>query len=436
MSSRQSGRLYRSRRPVAEKTRQIDVIEVKRDTRPRVSPLWSNNTKLAVSLTLIAALSLLVWTFRNIVSILLLAVLLAYILYPITNFFRRRLGFSWRAASTVVFVLTVLVVFGLLFWGGFTIVTQAQSLIAFIQKTLQDSLPDLLVSLPTFDIGTFHFPPASLNDLGEITQDLFGLVNPILSQTTSLLTSVASGAATFIGWTFFTLLVAYFILAESSGIPGQMIRFNIPGYSDDVKRFSRYLSGIWNAFLRGQLVIILITVVVYFIILNVLGVRFALGLAVLAGLARFVPYVGPAVAWTSYGLVAFFQGTTLFGLPPIWYVVVVVATAWLTDVILDNFVAARLMGDALQIHPAAVMVSVLVSANLLGIVGVVLAAPVVATMKLIFEYVLNKLLDRDPWDGVKTKPPLLPRPVLQQARFHLVRIKSWWSSLQKKRKPV
>jgi predicted PurR-regulated permease PerM len=397
------------------------------------SPAWTNTAKLAVGLAMIAILALLVWRFRNIVSFLLLAVLLAYLLYPLTTRLRS-LGLTWRGASMVVFLLTIIIVFGSLVWGGYALVTQSQSLISFIQGILRTGVPDLLLRLPSFDIGTFHFPPANLNDLGDIGNDLLGLVNPILSRTTSLLTGIASGTATFIGWTFFTLLVTYFIMAESSGIPSQMINFNIPGYSSDIRKFTRYLSGIWNAFLRGQLIIILITVLAYFILLSILGVRFALGLAIIAGMARFVPYVGPAVAWTSYGLVAFFQGSTILGLSPGWYVFLVVVTAWVTDLIMDNLVAARLMGNALKIHPAAIMVSALVAANLLGVVGVVLAAPVAATLKLMFEYLMNKLLDRDPWEGVKTSPPPVSRSLLAQLRYHLARLRALWQNLRRKQK--
>jgi predicted PurR-regulated permease PerM len=140
-------------------------------------------------------------------------------------------------------------------------------------------------------------------------------------------------------------------------------------------------------------------------------VRFFIGLAVLAGLARFVPYVGPAVTWTTYGLVSYFQGTTIFGLSPFGYVILVVGTSWVVDIILDNFVGTRLMGNVLQIHPAAVMVSALVGANLFGLVGVVLAAPVVATLKLVMTYIFNRLFDQDPWKDIRMAGPPDQRPI-------------------------
>jgi len=324
-----------------------------------------------------------------------------------------------------VFLVVVVIILGLTTLSGLAVIEQSQSLIRFLDRSLRD-LPAFLQNLSSqpIVIGPYEFTP-NLSDINAISQNLLSMVQPILGQAGSILGSVLSGAANFLGLFFFILLIAYFILAESGGRSNQLIRLNIPGYNEDFARFGVYLSGIWNAFLRGQLIIILITILVYMVLLGSLGLRFFIGLALLAGLARFVPYVGPAVAWTSYGLVAFFQGSTIFGLTPIWYVVLVVGMAWVTDLILDNFVGTRLMGNVLQIHPAAVMVSALVGANLFGIVGVVLAAPVVATLKLFMSYIFNRLFDLDPWQGIKTTSPQHQRPLTHWIRVMLIRARTW-----------
>jgi len=395
---------------------------------PTSSPRWSNTAKLVIGLSILAVIAWLLLRFTEVVGVLLMAVLLAYLLYPLADRLRAWTRMSWRFASTVVIVALLLIVIGLVTLGGLAILEQAQSLVGFLTVTVND-LPGLIERLPSFDFMGYHFPPANFTDLDVVGQQLLSMLQVVLTRTTSLLTSLASGAASIIGWFFFAVLVAYFMLAESGGIPGRMITLRIPGYSEDLARFGRYLSGIWNAFLRGQLIIILITVVVYTVLLSILGVRYMFGLALLAGLARFVPYVGPFVAWTSYGLVAYFQMNIPFGLPPFGYVILVVGSAWLTDLIMDNFVSTRLMGNALKIHPAAVMVSAIIGANLLGLVGVMLAAPVVATLKLLMQYVLNKLLDREPFEGVKTAPPMIDRSVMRTIKGYWQRAWRWLSAV-------
>ncbi len=394
--------------------------------------LWGNTTKLVVALSMFVVLGWLLVRFQNIVGLIIFSVVLAYLIDPAAKWLRKVTRLSWRWSVSIVFLLLLIVLIGLITLGGLAIIDQAQSLVRFLDRALKD-LPAFLEGLNShpIQIGPFEYQP-DFSDINAVGQYLLSLVQPLLGQAGSLLGTIASGAANFLGLFFFTLLVAYFVLAESGGGSRQIIRLNIPGYNEDLKRFSTYLSGIWNAFLRGQLTIILLTILVYTVLLGAMNLRFFIGLALLAGLARFVPYVGPAVAWASYGLVAFFQGSTLFGLEPIWYAALVIGVAWITDLIMDNFVATRLLGNALKIHPAAVMVSALVGANLFGLVGVVLAAPVVATLKLVWNYLINRLLDIDPWTSISASPQPQPRPMMQAIRLFIKRIKMRMKSFRQR----
>jgi predicted PurR-regulated permease PerM len=192
-------------------------------------------------------------------------------------------------------------------------------------------------------------------------------------------------------------VIAYFLLARTGQVTDEMIQFDIPGYNDDIRRMNLEFRRIWNVFLRGQMVIFLLAIVLYSILLTGLGVRYALGIAILAGIARFIPYVGPFIVWIVTALVAFFQGYNYFGLEPWVYALLVVALCLILDVILDNIVVPKFHGDTLGLHPAAVLVAALIAARLIGFVGLVLAAPVLASMVLISRYFISKMLDEDPW---------------------------------------
>lgn len=195
------------------------------------------------------------------------------------------------------------------------------------------------------------------------------------------------------------------------------------------------LGKIWNAFLRGQLTIVLITIIVYAIVLGAIGVNYFFGLALLAGLARFVPYIGPFIAWTTYGIVTLLQGTTIFGLEPIWYAILVILVAIVIDFFLDNAVTPRLMGNALQVHPAAIMIAALVFASLIGVVGVMLAAPVLATVMLITIYILKKLFDQDPWADLDKYKTTEPHNGWRPVKKWLEKLGEWISNWYKKTWP-
>jgi predicted PurR-regulated permease PerM len=137
----------------------------------------------------------------------------------------------------------------------------------------------------------------------------------------------------------------------------------------------------------------------------VMGVSYALGLALVAGLARFIPYAGPFILWVILWLVSYFQDFKLFGLAPWLYALIVVGLAWVIDMITDNIIMPRIMASALKVHPAAVLVAAIVGLDLLGILGVIIAAPMLATFQLVGRYFTRKMFDLDPWEGLGEMPP-------------------------------
>jgi predicted PurR-regulated permease PerM len=264
-------------------------------------------------------------------------------------------------------------------------------------------------------------------DLSSISDQLLSTGQKLLSEMGSVLSTVAGSAASFLGWTLFVLLASFFVLAESGGLREGIIKVDLPGYTHDLKRLGQELALIWNAFLRGQIIIFLIAFVVYFIVLSILGVQTAAGLALAAGFARFVPYVGPAVNWTALALVTFFQPFKLFGMEPLYYTLLVLLLALVIDQIFDNLLSPRIMADALRVHPAAVLVSAIISASLLGVLGVVIAAPMLATLQLFGQYTLRKMFDLDPW------PPHEERRTSTRRSKLFTRLRSWWKSTRRKK---
>jgi hypothetical protein len=82
----------------------------------------------------------------------------------------------------------------------------------------------------------------------------------------------------------------------------------------------------------------------------------------------------------------------------------VVITTTVIDWIIDNLVVPRIMAQTLRVHPAAVLVTAIIAANLLGILGVVIAAPFLASIMLLGRYTMRKMLDLNPWPPGETVP--------------------------------
>jgi predicted PurR-regulated permease PerM len=345
------------------------------------SPGWSSATKLVVGLTFVAILVALLIYFRSIIGPLLLAVILAYVLHPIAAALSRTTRLNWHWSVNIVFLIFVLILLAILTVSGFAIIQQMQSLIGVI-TIFTRTLPELVeqFSSQIYTIGPYQFG-LSQADLQSVANQIIDVLQPALGRFGSLLSSFATTALTTLGWGFFVLVISYFLLARTGEVTDELIPLDIPGYNTDIDRLSVEVRRIGNVFL----------------LLGTLGVRYTLGLAILAGIARFIPYVGPFIVWIITFLVALFQGQNYFGLESWQFAIIVVALCLLLDAVLDNIVVPRFHGDTLGLHPAAVLVAALVAARLIGFVGLVLAAPVLASMVLLSRYFIRKMLDQEPW---------------------------------------
>ena len=371
------------------------------------SPRWSSTTKLLVGLVVVGIVAFLFFRFTSLITPLLIVFILAYLLHPVATLLSRALSISWKASVNILYFVILILLIGLLTLGGVGLVAQVQSLIQLVQAIVAE-LPNYIQNLAgqIFRIGPFTLDMRTI-DLNEISRQLLSFIQPLLGRTGTLVGTVASGAAEIFGWTFFVLLVSYFVMIESTGLQSDLFKLEVPGYNEDLRRLSNQLSRIWNAFLRGQIFIFGMATLIYIFVLSFLGVRYAIGIAFMAGLAKFLPYIGPGITWIVMALVTYFQPDKPFGMQPLAYMGLVVITTTVIDWIIDNLIAPRIMARSLRVHPAAVLVTALIAANLIGILGVVVAAPFLATISLLGRYTMRKMLDLDPWptgDAVPVPP--------------------------------
>jgi predicted PurR-regulated permease PerM len=392
--------------------------------KPIASPKWSSTTKLVIGLTFAAFVAAMLIYFRSFIGPLLLAFILTYLLHPLADRLGSLVHLSWRSSVNIIFIILLLILLGSSTLTGLAVVNQIQSLIDTIDKFLKD-LPELLQSLEgkVLTIGPFSFDLSEYTDMSVLSNEVIGLLQQYLGEAGTLVSKVAGGAASTIAWGLFILVIAYFLLADAGKVPDAVQYIDIPGYAGDLRRVGRELGRIWNSFLRGQILIVLMVIITYTIMLSILGVSYAFALAILAGLARFVPYAGPWVSGLITALVTFFQAGNYFHLEPWAYTLMVLILCVLVDQIYDNLVSPRIIGQSLGLHPAAVLVVALISAQLIGLVGLLLAAPVLATLKLAGRYALRKMFDQNPWPDPEGKTQPFDIPLLGRL---LRRLRAWW----------
>ena len=389
------------------------------------SPKWGSTTKTVIGLATIAVFLALVVYFRDFIGPLLVTFILAYLLHPIADWTSKTLHINWRFAVNLIYVIALLILIGLLTLSGVGIVQQTQSLINAIDGFIQ-TIPTLAEELSkiSFQLGPFRLDFSQIN-LELITNQVLNTIRPIMGQAGTVLGKVATGAVATISWIFFIFIVSYFLLAESGHIRENLFYFEIPGYQSDIDIMRKKLGNTWDAFLRGQLVISFLTVISYYILLTILGTRLSLIIALMAGLARFVPWIGPAITWTITAIAAGFQAGNYFNLQPLAYTILVVGLCVILDLIFDDVIVPRMLGRTLRVHPAAVLISALVLSRFIGLIGLMLAAPVIASIMLVGGYINRKMADLPPWpEGQDEEIHKLEMPWSQIGQ----RVKKIWAS--------
>jgi predicted PurR-regulated permease PerM len=403
------------------------AVSVKEPKPP--SPIWSSSFKLIIGLIIAGLVFALLIYFRSIIGPLILAFVLIYLLHPLVEFLTNHTRLSWRVSVNIVYFSLLIIVVGLFTLSGLAAFQQIVSLIGQIEVFV-NNLPSLIdnLSRQVIIIGPYTINLSQLTNLGQFSAQVIGALQSIIGRAGTLAGTLATATASTVGWMFFVMIISYFVLADSGKVPSIVDYLDIPGYRSDIQRLSAAMGRIWNAFLRGQITIVIMVIISYTILLSILGVRYAFALATIAGLARFVPYVGPVIVYIIMALVTLFQGDNTFHLVAPYFTIITIGLSILTDQIYDNLVSPRIMGRSLGVHPAAVLIVALIAFNLIGVIGLMLAAPVLASFTLIGRYTFNKMLDRDPWANY--------HEVLEPMGFHWLaklfhRLIDWWNSRKK-----
>ena len=235
---------------------------------PLNSPRWSSTTKLLVGLVMIGIFAFLLVRFQSLISPLLMILIISYLFHPLAALIANSLNISWKAAVGILYLSIFISVLGLLTVGGIGLVQQVQNLINQVESIIT-SLPALIEQIAgqVYQVGPFTIDmPVIIKST--LIQDLLSFVQPLLGRTGNLVGTVAGRAVQIIGWTFFILIVSYFIISESNGLTSNLIRIEVPGYSEDLRKLGSKLGRIWNAFLRGQIIIFVLAFVIYTILLE------------------------------------------------------------------------------------------------------------------------------------------------------------------------
>jgi len=364
-----------------------------------VSTDWSHTTKRLVVVGLVIVLLLTLYLFRVLIPPVALAMVLAYLLKPVADSVERRTRLPRLLAVLLVF-LVLLVLFGLI---PATVVPYAVDQIARINVDLQRLVDDLggFLSQPIYFFGYWFDPQDVVGDLRTAIQNL---LQPFATQTVGFLFNVASSLL----WILSILVISFYLVKDADRLRGYLDSLAPPGHTEELARLREEINLVWKAFFRGQVLLGIVIGTVVWLAMTAVGLPNAGLMGLTAGLLEAIPTFGPILSTIPALLIAIFRGSTYLPMSNFWFTVLVLGIYTLIQQMENAYLVPRIMGRRLNLHPVVVFIGVIAGGTVAGVLGVLLAAPVIATIRVVLGYVYAKLLDQAPFPERERPAELYP----------------------------
>lgn len=357
--------------------------------------LGGKTTPYILSIILLIGLIIMIFSqityiFKPIIIILntllapvIISLVLFYILNPIVNFMQR----NRVNRVTAIIILFVIIGFAQLF------IINAMIPIAGDQiKSIIKNLPEYIVNFNnSIDVLT---QKTLLNDLTyQIKQQMTSFVMHIPDNITNsldnptqqikkLMSTLMNVAVVFATTPF----VLFFMLKDGPRFRYFVIKILPMKHRKDALSLIYQFNEKVGSYIQGQIIVAICIGILLFIGYSIIGLKYALVLALIAAVTSVVPYLGPMIAISPAIIIALMTSPImLLKLGVVWIVVQFVE---------GHFISPNIMGKTLQIHPLTIIFVLLCAGKIAGIIGVMLGIPGYAVLKVLFEFIFSKIKDR------------------------------------------
>ncbi len=348
---------------------------------------FSTRAKIITVWVVLLLAILFLWQVLDVAIPFFWAILVAYVLHPLIKWLNR----TTRLPRFLWIILLYLAVGSLIYWGIAYLVPVVTHQYEGLVKAIQDivsSVQDYISQQKEWVILGIRL---DLQTFGEqVVEWLTGLVRSLPGQAlagVSLVVGTVLRIIVFLVATFHCLLFGERWVQSLLDLVPRPLR-------EELTTLLQRIHLAFSAYLRAQLVRIALVSIVLSIGLSILQVRFAVLLALFGGLMDIIPLIGPFISGGVTVLVTLFQPETPFGWSHLTLAIVVVLLYVGLNQFEENIVLPPIIGYMVDLPPLLVLFAVLAGGSIGGILGLFLAVPFAAALKLVLRYLYAKLMDQ------------------------------------------
>lgn len=316
-------------------------------------------------------------TFWLIIKPFVIGIIIAYIFDPPVKALMNR-GLGRMAAVLIVY---------------FAIIGAAAALLSFLlplvyreAMRLMDILPSYAIRAKEYLDGIYiRFSRSLTPELREAVRNNIDYIQQIIiSQVNSLTDKLMGFFEGLVNW-IIALVVSFYLLKDKDYFLS-LLEYMIPvRLRQDTSRIGSEIDSVLMGFIRGELLVALVVGALASIGFLIIDLNFAILMGIITGVGNIIPYFGPILGGVPVAVVGLMESPA----KAIWAIAVVVVIQQLES----GIITPKIMGDSVGMHPVFIIMSLLVAAHFFGLVGMLLAVPVAAVIKVFVLYIFDKIVN-------------------------------------------
>ncbi len=305
---------------------------------------------------------------KSILIPLSFALLMSFILFPLTKKFE-----SWRMNKTLAAFLSIFTVILITGGGIYLFSTQIIELSKEFSN-FQDRIIRAFADVTLYINKNVNI--VSNLEKNELSDRIKDWLN---ESTSSLVSKTFSTTTTFLAGLLGTIIFTFLILIYRNGLTQAFIGFSPEDKRERVVKMFKSIQQVGQKYLSGMILLIIIIGLTNSIGLWIIGIDNPFLFGFLGAVLSIVPYVGTAFGAIIPILYAFVSYDSL------WPVIAVAILFWAVQLISDNFLSPKIVGGSLHINALAAILSLIVGALVWGVAGMILFLPFTAMLKVFCE---------------------------------------------------
>jgi len=313
----------------------------------------------------------------KVISPLFIGFVIAWLFNPLVKKLKDR-GLPKVLSALLVYAVFLVVLF--LFIRVFipVVYSQLNDLLLKVPAIIEDVTKITEDFVNQFTIGTLNINNVKDNVLNSMETLILSFTNKLPSQIINIIVSLFSGLGTIL----ISLVIGLYMLFDFDSISKHFIKILPKKYQYEVNCLLTNIGSEVRKSINGTLLIATMVLVCDTVGFTIVGLEAPLLFGVFCGLTDLIPYIGPYIGGAAAVIVGFSQGT-IVGLSVLIICIIVQ--------LVENYILQPVvMSKAMQLHPVTIIVGLLIFGYFFGIIGMIIATPCIALLKVIYRFIVNK----------------------------------------------